>query len=339
MMRVNHDLHVHSTWSDGKAHPVENLIAASNAGLSSLAMVEHVNASSLWVPLWAEEVSWYREITDVDLLSGVEAKLLDVDGTLDLPYDVSGIDMILVADHMVPSRNGLRSPVEVRASIIAGHENKFDVIHDLVGALLGAAARTRASRSALLFSCLPKIGVSEQEIPLDEINRLAEGLAAAGVAVEISERWHCPSGPRRAHPRRCRRPARRRHRQPPCRHGRRVRLRDRRDDLHRRDRVGPARRPRGVALALDLVPQPRRCRVVTPSGDRCLTNRGSTAPPSPVRVSSNARQVIRSTSSATSSACRPRNRSTRTPRCGRGSRGSCRRRSAICSPTTSSSGS
>ncbi len=193
MTRLRHDLHVHSTWSDGKAHPVENLIAASNAGITSLAMVEHVNAGDAWVPLWAEEVAWYRDMTELDLLSGVEAKLLDVNGTLDLPHDVTGIDMILVADHLVPSRHGLRSPIEMRAAVIAGQVDRHEVIADLVDALLGAAVSSPRIQIAHLFSCLPKIGISEQEIPANEVDRLAEGLAAAGVAVEISERWHCPS--------------------------------------------------------------------------------------------------------------------------------------------------
>lgn len=193
MTRLHHDLHVHSTWSDGKAHPVENLIAASNAGLTSMAMVEHVRADSAWVPLWAEEVAWYRTTTELDLLSGVEAKLLDVDGTLDLPSDVSGVDMIVVADHLVPSRHGLLTPTEVRGGLVDGTLDRLQIIHDLVDALLGAAARTPRIQIAHLFSSLAKAGISEQEVSTSEIDRLTEGLGAAGVAVEISERWRCPS--------------------------------------------------------------------------------------------------------------------------------------------------
>ncbi len=192
MNRLGHDLHVHSTWSDGKAHPIENLIAATDAGLTSLAMVEHVDRSTTWAPLWADEVAWYRETAQIDLIAAVEAELLAVDGTVDLPDDISGIDMILVSDRLVPTRHGLREPAEVRTDLLTGSLDRHEVIGDVVDALLGAA-RTPRIQIAHLFSCLPKVGIAEQEIAVDEINRLAEGLAAAGVAVEISERWRCPS--------------------------------------------------------------------------------------------------------------------------------------------------
>lgn len=46
---------------------------------------------------------------------------------------------------------------------------------------------------AHLFSVLPKIGVREQDVPLELIERLAAATAAAGARIEVDERWRCPS--------------------------------------------------------------------------------------------------------------------------------------------------
>lgn len=192
MTGPTHDLHVHSTWSDGRSHPIENIAAAAKAGLTSLAMVDHVGLDTAWVPLFADEVSWFREMTDLDLIAGVEAKLLDTEGTLDAPRDLDGIDVILVADHQFPTRFGLRNPAELRAPVATGLVSRSDLVTDLVDALLGAATTPRV-QIAHLFSVLPKAGLSEADVPAAELDRLAEGLARAGVAVEISERWRCPS--------------------------------------------------------------------------------------------------------------------------------------------------
>jgi putative hydrolase len=46
---------------------------------------------------------------------------------------------------------------------------------------------------AHLFSVLPKIGLAEDDVPLDLVEELAAATAAAGAQIEVSERWRCPS--------------------------------------------------------------------------------------------------------------------------------------------------
>ena len=53
----------------------------------------------------------------MQLRCGIEAKLLDTTGALDLPGGIDGVDAIYAADHQVPLADGPTHPREVRARI------------------------------------------------------------------------------------------------------------------------------------------------------------------------------------------------------------------------------
>ena len=116
------DWHVHSRFSDGAGTLEENISAAERAGLRKLGCVDHVRSSSTWMPEMAQALDALRPSTDVVLSAGVETKLLDVAGALDLPAPelLEGIDRIVIADHQVPSPEGPRDPKEVREAIAGG---------------------------------------------------------------------------------------------------------------------------------------------------------------------------------------------------------------------------
>ena len=56
----------------------------------------------------------------MQLRCGIEAKLLDTTGALDLPPEIDGVDAIYAADHQVPLAEGPTHPREVRERIAAG---------------------------------------------------------------------------------------------------------------------------------------------------------------------------------------------------------------------------
>jgi putative hydrolase len=187
------DMHVHSTYSDGAASVAENLVAAERAGLAAVSCVDHVRRDTEWAPRFAEEVRALASGTEIEVRSGLEAKILDSSGELDLPADTGGVDRIYAADHRVALDDGPADPAAVRLAIERGEMDPAEVIESIVRSTAAAVSRYSNLVIAHLFSVLPKIGVEESSVPEDSLELLAEAASGAGALIEIDERWRCPS--------------------------------------------------------------------------------------------------------------------------------------------------
>jgi putative hydrolase len=187
------DMHVHSTFSDGADRLEDNIAEAEALGLTALGCVDHVRASTDWVPDYVAAVHRLRSDTAVELRCGIEAKLMDTTGALDLPDGIDGVDAIYAADHQVPLESGPTHPREVRERIAGGELEAADVIDALLTSTARALERPQRVVIAHFLSILPKIGLTEADVPLEGLERLAEAAAHTGQEIEISERWRCPS--------------------------------------------------------------------------------------------------------------------------------------------------
>jgi len=187
------DYHVHSTWSDDAESSLEeNLAAARQRGLATICMVEHVRRNSAWVSDFVAAANALRPRADLEVLVGLEAKLLDTAGTLDLPDDVAGLDHILVADHQWPTADGPRTPGQVRDLLLEGRMGKGELVAALVDATASAVVRYEHTIVAHLWSILPKVGLSEDDVPDAALAHLARQAARHGALVEVNEKWSCP---------------------------------------------------------------------------------------------------------------------------------------------------
>ncbi len=191
--RVVHDMHVHSTFSDGRSSIAENVAEAERLGLAALTCVDHVRESTEWVPAYVAAVAEARRHTALTLYCAVEAKILDTEGRLDLPADLRGVDAVYAADHQVPTAEGPQDPAAVRALIADGAVTADAVVEALVAATAAAVRRYDGVVIAHLFSVLPKLGLSEDAVPLALIGELAAAAADCGARIEVDERWRCPS--------------------------------------------------------------------------------------------------------------------------------------------------
>lgn len=190
------DHHVHSTFSDGKSTLEENIAQATAVGLRQLVCVDHVRADTTYVPDYVAAIRALRPTTRLELVIGVEAKILDIDGRLDLPAEgLRDIDLVYAADHQFPWRDGPQPPRTVKAWLESRHVSAGLCIETLVAATIAAMRGYRDHPMVLahLFSILPKVGLSEEQVPDALLGLLAAAAAATGTAVEVSERWRCPS--------------------------------------------------------------------------------------------------------------------------------------------------
>jgi putative hydrolase len=198
---LDEDFHVHSTFSDGASTLAENVQAARDRGLRTLCLVDHVRRDTAWLPDFAAAVDQFRRQPGPQVLAGVEAKILDTSGQLDVPPDLGrqvGLDLVLIADHQFPADNGPMHPDQARAVIRDGGMTAAEAIERLCEATVNSLRFDVLDWDfrpllAHLFSLLPKIGLVEAMVPDPLLTHLAKRVAHAGTMLEVNEKWSCPS--------------------------------------------------------------------------------------------------------------------------------------------------
>ena len=100
------DYHLHTSYTDGTASARQMADAASRAGISEVLFSEHVRHTSTYFPGFAAEVR-SLQVVDVEAYVGAEAKILDLEGTLDCSTEVSDLcDAIVASVHSAPPTDG-----------------------------------------------------------------------------------------------------------------------------------------------------------------------------------------------------------------------------------------
>ena len=132
------------------------------------------------MPDFAAAVAALRRRRGLAVLAGVEAKILDRTGRLDLPERPAGIDLVLIADHQFPADHGPVHPAD--AGRLAGGQRsppaEVDRLADRGDRERPGTARHRP-QLAHLFSLLPKIGLDEADVPDPADRRRWRGRPAA----------------------------------------------------------------------------------------------------------------------------------------------------------------
>jgi len=188
------DFHVFSLFSDGTSTVAENVRMARRRGLRRICLVDHVHSDTEWVVRFALAVHAVRAVPGIEVLSGLEATLLDRTGRLDVPAGrLPGIDYVLIADHLFPADLGPVEPREIRAAIQRGDITPREAISCLAEATIGALDLVSRPVLAHLFGVLPELGLAETDVPDIVLRQLADAASAAGALVEVNERRGCPS--------------------------------------------------------------------------------------------------------------------------------------------------
>jgi putative hydrolase len=193
---IRQDMQVHSTFSDGKDTVEANVRAAEAIGLTQMTCMDHVRVDTAWLAEYVAEVQRVRALTAVELTIGIEAKLLDTTGALDMPPDdqiPDAVQVVYAADHQVAMDGGVRHPDAVRAALESGELTAATVFSALITSTRECLDSPRPIVIAHFFSILPKLGLDEADAPLDEIEALAAECARTGQRIEVNERYHSPS--------------------------------------------------------------------------------------------------------------------------------------------------
>jgi putative hydrolase len=105
---INCDLHMHTSWTDGKARVSDILQLSAQKGLSCVAFTEHVRKSTNWFPEFVQEIRSYAEVhPQLRVLVGCEAKALDTNGGFDVSEEIlAECDLVLGSVHRFPNGQG-----------------------------------------------------------------------------------------------------------------------------------------------------------------------------------------------------------------------------------------
>jgi histidinol phosphatase-like PHP family hydrolase len=100
------DYHLHTRFSDGESTIDQYVQAAEERGIKEIAFTDHVWRSSEWVSDYVSKIHDARQRTNVVLHAGVEAKIVDENGRVDLaPEDADMLDFVMGVVHRYQPNN------------------------------------------------------------------------------------------------------------------------------------------------------------------------------------------------------------------------------------------
>lgn len=193
-IRLDEDHHVHTTFSDGRAGVFAMAEMARRRGLREIGFADHVRAETDWLAGYVREIQDTQEVMPGILLrAGVEAKILDTDGRLDLPDLPPGIEQVVIADHQLPGPHGPLHPRDVKRALEDGEVREDQVLKQLVESTRRAVLTCpREPIVGHLFSVLPKVGIAHGSFDPAWVDPILEACLERSARLEVDERWRSP---------------------------------------------------------------------------------------------------------------------------------------------------
>lgn len=107
-MELYADYHTHTTYSDGRGTPAENIKAAAEKGLTEVAITDHgpksigtgVAGPETFLAIREEVAGLAPRFPEIKVLVGAETAVISRDGRLDLPEDIiEKLDLLIAGLH------------------------------------------------------------------------------------------------------------------------------------------------------------------------------------------------------------------------------------------------
>jgi DNA polymerase (family 10) len=201
-LHIRGDLHMHSTWSDGRDSIMHMVLSSRQLGYEYVAITDHSERSwasrkllSMEIPLQRQEIDTVRSHEPgIEILHGVEVDIMP-DGSLDFDDDtLTGFDIVLASLHDANGQDAGRLTERYLQAMR----------HPLVNVITHPANRTPAMSNGYeldfdrLFEAAVETGTA-MEIDgapghLDMDGRIARRAAAAGVTIVINSDCHRAEG-------------------------------------------------------------------------------------------------------------------------------------------------
>ncbi len=187
MESLPYDAHTHTSFSDGRNSPEENVRAAEACGLRCIALTDHVlpETSRETVRAQAAVAGTLDATSPIKVIAGLEGVILDTEGTVSVePEDAARVSLVLVDLGMRTRGIGLDPP----ASVKRYHDN-------VLAAIANAAQNPVVDAIAHPFN-LGRFGavINPEQLSREGLRRVARILYDRNVAFEIMNQayWWYP---------------------------------------------------------------------------------------------------------------------------------------------------
>jgi DNA polymerase (family 10) len=197
-LHVRGDLHMHSTWSDGRDSIMHMVLSSRQLGYEYVAITDHSERAwssrkllALEVPLQREEIERVRsQAPGIEVLHGIEVDIMP-DGSLDFDDEtLAGFDIVLASLHDAHGDTGSRLTERYLTAMQ----------HPLVNIITHPANRSPAVSNGYdldfdrLFSAAVETGTA-MEVDgapghLDMDGQIARRAAGAGVTIAVNSDCH-----------------------------------------------------------------------------------------------------------------------------------------------------
>lgn len=175
------DMHMHSTYTDGEG-AIERIIeVAEQKGLKRIAFTDHVRKGSTYVGGYFDHIDRVSSGTAVELIKGVEAKVDNFSGDVDVSDEVRGkADIIIASVHRFPLGRNLYAADKFEKSIAQAIE-------------LDLALSAIEARSCDILGHPGGMSLRAfQEFPMESFEELIEACSLNGIVFEVSSAYHIP---------------------------------------------------------------------------------------------------------------------------------------------------
>ena len=180
--KINRDYQIHTQWTDGHHAPAEIIEKAEQAGLDSIAFTEHIRRESDYFKDFYKELDQLREKAAIEIFIGVESKVINDEGKLDISEPNYALaEIILGSVHRVPYKEGFVHPKELEK------QKLFDLELDL------SLAMVRAGKIHVLAHPAGMSVRLHGEFPAQYYQKLIESISKTAVAFELNSKYMNPA--------------------------------------------------------------------------------------------------------------------------------------------------
>lgn len=176
------DLHIHTTYSDGRNSVEEMVKKAVSLGFKKIAITDHVWKTSNWFDEYYEYIKAI-DLNGIEVLAGFEAKALNVNGEIDAPKSaISKADIRIGAIHRIPKSEKcgkFLTTEEVDRDEQLAYQNWFKTT---IGLIQNKSVDVVAHPFMVLF----KYGIKPRE---KEINSIMESIMKHKKKIELTGRY------------------------------------------------------------------------------------------------------------------------------------------------------